>query len=72
MSLPKETKHILLYRRLFLITYDIIAVIISGLLALALRYDLNWQLITPEFLDSVVTFLCFTSVSQFVGICQRD
>ncbi len=66
MSLPKETKHILLYRRLFLITYDIIAVIISGLLALALRYDLNWQLITPEFLDSVLRYIPVNIVTMLL------
>ncbi len=57
MSLQKETKHILLYRRLFLITYDIIAVIASGLLALAIRYDLRLWDITPEFLDSVLKYI---------------
>ena len=66
MSLPREAKHILLYRRLFLITYDIIAVIVSGLLALSIRYDLNWQLITPEFLDSVLKYIPVNIVIMLV------
>ena len=56
MSLQKETKHILLYRRLFLITYDVIAVLISSILALAIRYDFSWWNITPEFMDSALKY----------------
>ena len=66
MSLPKETKHILLYRRLFLITYDMIAVIISGMIALAIRYDLDWWNITPEFMDSVLKYIPFNIVTMLV------
>ena len=65
-NLQKETKHILLYRRLFLITYDIIAVIVSGVLALAIRYDLNWWNITPEFLDSVLKYIPFNIVTMLI------
>ena len=64
MSLPKETRHILLYRRLFLITYDMIAVIISGMFALAIRYDLDWWNITPEFMDSVMKYIPFNIVTM--------
>lgn len=66
MSLQKETKHILLYRRLFLITYDIIAVTISGLMALAIRYDLDWWNITPEFMDSVLKYIPFNIVTMLL------
>ena len=66
MSLQKETKHILLYRRLFLITYDIIAVIVSGMMALAIRYDLDWWNITPEFMDSVLKYIPFNIVTMLV------
>lgn len=66
MSLKKETKHILLYRRLFLITYDVISVIVSGILALAIRYDLSWQIITPEFMDSVLKYIPFNIVTMLL------
>lgn len=65
-NLQRETKHILLYRRLFLITYDIIAVIVSGVLALAIRYDLNWWNITPEFLESVLKYIPFNIVTMLL------
>lgn len=66
MSLQKETKHILLYRRLFLITYDIIAVSVSGLMALAIRYDLRLRDITPEFMDSVLKYIPFNIVTMLL------
>lgn len=66
MSLQKETKHILLYRRLFLITYDIIAVTVSGLMALAIRYDLRLWDITPEFMDSVLKYIPFNIVTMLL------
>lgn len=66
MSLQKETKHILLYRRLFLITYDIIAVIASGVMALAIRYDLQLWGITPEFMDSVLKYIPFNIVTMLL------
>ena len=66
MSLKKETKHILLYRRLFLITYDIMAVIVSGVFALAIRYDLSWQIITPEFMDSVLKYIPFNIITMLL------
>ena len=71
MSLQKETKHILLYRRLFLITYDIIAVIASGLLALAIRYDLRLWYIKPDFLDSVLKYIPGNIVIMFSGFCNK-
>lgn len=66
MSLQKGTKHILLYRRLFLITYDIIAVTVSGLMALAIRYDLDWWNITSEFMDSVLKYIPFNIVTMLL------
>ncbi len=66
MSLQKEAKHILLYRRLFLITYDIIAVLIASILALMMRYDLNWRIITPEFLDSVLKYAPINVLTMLV------
>ena len=53
MNLKKRTKHILLYRRLFLIIYDIIALLAASIAALAIRYDFHVWEITSEFLDSI-------------------
>ena len=53
MSLKRKTKHILLYRRMFLITYDILAVLAASIIALALRFDFVLESITPHFLDSI-------------------
>ena len=66
MRLQKETKHILLYRRLFLITYDMIAVIVSGIFALAIRYDLHFWEITPEFMDSILKYIPFNIVTMLI------
>lgn len=66
MRLQKETKHILLYRRLFFITYDSIAVIASGFLALLMRFDFNWGSITPEFLNSVQKYMLINVAATVV------
>lgn len=41
-----------------------IAVIISGMFALAIRYDLDWWNITPEFMDSVMKYIPFNIVTM--------
>ena len=53
MSFKKQTKYILLYRRMFLISYDCIALLVASILALAIRYDFQFGKITPEFMNSV-------------------
>jgi len=53
MNIKKKTKHILLYRRLFLIAYDIMALLAASILALAIRFDFHFWNITPEFMNSV-------------------
>lgn len=49
-----------------MITYDIIAVIASGMLALAIRYDLRLWDITPEFMDSVLKYIPFNIVTMLL------
>lgn len=41
----------LLLRRLFLVCYDILAVFISGFLALLLRFDFNYKSIDPKYIE---------------------
>ncbi len=66
MSLKRETKHILLYRRMFLITYDIVAAFVSGIAALAIRYDFNIPSITPQFMDSVWKYAPINVVTMLI------
>ncbi len=47
----------LLYRRIFLIVYDIFAVVASSVLALLIRYEFVYSDIDPVFLDSVYSFM---------------
>lgn len=49
-----------------MITYDIIAVTVSGVLALAIRYDLRLWDITPEFMDSVLKYIPFNIVTMLL------
>lgn len=49
-----------------MITYDIIAVTASGMLALAIRYDLRWWDITVEFMDSVLKYIPFNIVTMLL------
>lgn len=48
---------ILLYRRIFLVVYDIVAVCTSCVLALMIRYDFEYSTITPHFLESIYKFM---------------
>ncbi len=43
MSLKQRTKHILLYRRLFLMVFDCGAAIVAGILAILMRFDFQWD-----------------------------
>ncbi len=43
MSLKQRTKHILLYRRLFLMVFDCGAAIVAGILAILMRFDFQWN-----------------------------
>lgn len=50
----------LLYRKIFLIIYDIIAITASSVLALLIRYEFVYAEIEREYLQSVYSFLPFT------------
>lgn len=50
----------LLYRRIFLVIYDIIAVVAAAVIALVIRYEFVYRNIEKSFLDSVYSFLPFT------------
>lgn len=54
----------LLYRRIFLIIYDVLAVVASSLLALIIRYEFVYGDIDQRFLDSVYSFMPVT-----IAIC---
>lgn len=55
--MKKTVNTALLYRRIFLIIYDICAVVVASVLALLIRYDLIYKNIDPIFLESVYSFL---------------
>lgn len=50
-------KHILLYRRLFLIAYDCLAVILAGVLALTVRFDFRFETVTSHFVTSMWEYM---------------
>ncbi len=50
----------LLYRKIFLIIYDILAITASSVLALLIRYEFVYAEIEREYLQSVYSFLPFT------------
>ncbi len=53
----KQENYKLISRRLFLITYDAFAAALSGVFALMIRYDLSYDSIAPEFLETVLDFM---------------
>ena len=53
-------------RRMFLIAYDIIAVVATSVLALLMRYNLVFADIAPEFLKSIKEFLWIAIVITLV------
>lgn len=58
----KHISHInyqLIFRRCFLVMYDVLAVCAAMVLALMLRFDFVYSSITPHFLESIKTFLPF-------------
>ena len=52
----------LLYRRIFLVIYDIIAIVAAAVIALVIRYEFVYRNIEENFLESVYSFLPFTVV----------
>lgn len=59
----KKTINIaLLYRRIFLVIYDTIAVAAAAIIALVIRYEFVYANIEKKFLESVCSFLPFTII----------
>ena len=58
----KKINTALLYRRIFLIVYDVLAVVASSVLALLLRYELVYRDIDEKFLDSIYSFMPVTII----------
>lgn len=63
MSFRQRTKHILLYRRLFLIAYDCLAALLSGVLALMMRFDFRFETITDHFITAMWEYMPFNMVT---------
>lgn len=57
MNKSKIHDNKLLLRRIFLITYDIGAIVIASTLALLLRHDFNYKTVSLDFIDSVWAYL---------------
>ena len=55
--MKKTINTALLYRRIFLLIYDIAAVFASSVMALWMRYEFVYKDIDPVFLDSVYSFI---------------
>ena len=53
----KKINTALLYRRIFLIVYDILAVVASSVLALVIRHEFVYSSIDERFLDSIYSFM---------------
>ena len=64
--MKKSINTALLYRRTFLIIYDIFAVVASSILALLLRYELIYKDIEQRFLDSIYSFIPVTILIMLV------
>ena len=62
----KKINTALLYRRIFLIVYDVLAVVASSVLALLLRYELVYRDIDKKFLDSIYSFMPVTIILMLV------
>ena len=61
-----KKSRILLYRRLFLIAYDCLAVIASGILALTVRYDFRFETVTPHFVTSMWEYMPINVVTMVI------
>lgn len=56
-GLINKENYKIISRRIFLIAYDAFMASIAAIIALIIRYDFRYNLIAPEFLDSVVKFM---------------
>ena len=64
--MKKSINTALLYRRIILLAYDIMAVFLSSVLALVIRYEFVYNSIKKEFLDSIYSFMPVTIVITVV------
>ncbi len=66
----KDTKRVinlqLLYRRVFLIVYDIAAVVLTSFLAIAIRYEFVISDVPQLFIDNIVRYLPFNIILTLV------
>ena len=60
--MKKSINTALLYRRIILLAYDIMAVFLSSVLALVIRYEFVYNSIKKEFLDSIYSFMPITII----------
>lgn len=56
----------LVFRRIFLIAFDVVAVFLASLAALLLRFDFVFSRINQEFLDSVLEYLPYNMILTVV------
>ena len=64
--MKKTINTALLYRRIFLLIYDIAAVFASSVMALWMRYEFVYKDIDPVFLDSIYSFMPITMLITVV------
>ena len=64
--MKKTINTALLYRRIFLLIYDIAAVFASSVMALWMRYEFVYKDIDPVFLNSVYSFMPITMLITVV------
>ena len=64
--MKKSINTALLYRRIILLAYDIMAVFLSSVLALVIRYEFVYNSIKKEFLNSIYSFMPVTIVITVV------
>ncbi|MGN0431359.1 MAG: polysaccharide biosynthesis protein [Lachnospiraceae bacterium] len=62
----KKINTALVYRRIFLIIYDVLAVVASSVLALLIRYEFVYRDIDEKFLDSIYSFMPLTVLITLV------
>jgi FlaA1/EpsC-like NDP-sugar epimerase len=56
----------LLYRRTSLMIYDVASVLVASFLAIAMRYEFEYDMIPPYFVETIVRFLPFNIVCTLI------
>ncbi len=62
----KKFNAALLYRRIFLIMYDVLSVVIASVLALLIRYEFVYADIDEKFLDAIYSFMPVTIILTLI------